>query len=88
MLGRRANMPPLGLITVAAMLPDRYAVRLVDMNVEPLLDQRGARRRTGVVHRPLQAPMLGAVRPQHDPDPRVRGAARRIVGELGDNRDG
>jgi radical SAM superfamily enzyme YgiQ (UPF0313 family) len=39
-IGRRAAQPPLGLITVAAMLPEDYEVRLVDMNVEPLLDEQ------------------------------------------------
>jgi radical SAM superfamily enzyme YgiQ (UPF0313 family) len=36
--GRRATMPPLGLITVAALLPREWPVRLVDMNIEPLSD--------------------------------------------------
>jgi radical SAM superfamily enzyme YgiQ (UPF0313 family) len=35
---RRAAHPPLGLITVAALLPSHWSLRLVDMNVEPLLD--------------------------------------------------
>ncbi|MFY9826735.1 MAG: B12-binding domain-containing radical SAM protein, partial [Thermoanaerobaculia bacterium] len=37
--GKRASMPPLGLITVAAMFPGHYQLRLVDMNVEPLTDE-------------------------------------------------
>ena len=36
MIGKRAVMPPLGLLTVAAMLPEGYPCRLVDMNVDIL----------------------------------------------------
>lgn len=37
--GRRATMPPLGLLTVAAMFPtDRFELRLVDENVAPVTD--------------------------------------------------
>lgn len=35
-VGKKSAMPPLGLITVAAMLPDDYRLKLVDMNIEPL----------------------------------------------------
>ncbi len=38
LLGKRASMPPLGLLTVAAMCPAHYPLRLVDMNVTPLTD--------------------------------------------------
>ncbi len=37
--GRRATLPPLGLITVAALLPDDWDLRLVDLNVEDLHDR-------------------------------------------------
>ena len=36
MLGIKAAFPPLGLLTVAAMFPHEYDLRVVDMNVGPL----------------------------------------------------
>src|SRR5215203_419361 len=39
LLGKKAIMPPLGLITVAAMLPAACHVRLVDLNCDPLSDE-------------------------------------------------
>ena len=36
MLGIKAAFPPLGLLTVAAMFPPEYDLRVVDMNVTPL----------------------------------------------------
>ena len=39
LVGKRSAFPPLGLLTVAAMLPRQWEMRLVDMNVGPLLDQ-------------------------------------------------
>ncbi|MBI4591164.1 MAG: DUF4070 domain-containing protein [Candidatus Rokubacteria bacterium] len=36
LFGRKALMPPLGLLTVAAMIPPAYEVRVVDLNCQPL----------------------------------------------------
>ena len=36
---KKSAMPPLGLITVAALFPPGYNLRLVDMNIEPLADE-------------------------------------------------
>ena len=35
---RRAALPPLSLVTLAAMLPEHWDLRLIDMNVAPLRD--------------------------------------------------
>jgi radical SAM superfamily enzyme YgiQ (UPF0313 family) len=40
LVGRRSFMPPLGLMTIAAMTPPEYEVRIVDMNCEPLRDEQ------------------------------------------------
>jgi radical SAM superfamily enzyme YgiQ (UPF0313 family) len=37
-IGRKASLPPLGLLTVAALLPEDWDTTLVDMNVEPLTE--------------------------------------------------
>jgi len=38
LVGRKAMLPPLGLITVAALLPQEWEMRLVDRNVADLTD--------------------------------------------------
>ena len=37
--GKRSAMPPLGLLTVAALFPAHYRLRLVDLNVAKLTDE-------------------------------------------------
>ena len=36
-ISKKAAVPPLGLITVSAMLPEKWQKKLVDMNVSALL---------------------------------------------------
>jgi radical SAM superfamily enzyme YgiQ (UPF0313 family) len=38
LMGKRSAMPPLGLLTVAALFPEHYRLRLVDLNVAELTD--------------------------------------------------
>ncbi len=38
-VSKRASLPPLGLLTVAALLPADWPLRLVDLNIEPLRDE-------------------------------------------------
>ena len=38
-IGRKSNMPPLGLLTVAGLFPKDYCLKVTDMNVAPLMDE-------------------------------------------------
>lgn len=38
-ISKKASLPPLGLMTIAAMLPSDWELRLVDMNVKKLRDE-------------------------------------------------
>src|SRR5262245_54948178 len=39
MIGRKALMPPLGLLTIAALTPPEYECRVVDLNCRPLTEE-------------------------------------------------
>ena len=39
LIAKKAASPPLGLLTVAAMLPSDWTLKLADMQVQPLADE-------------------------------------------------
>lgn len=41
-VGAKANQPPLGLLTVAALLPQHWNIKVVDLNVRDLTDEEWA----------------------------------------------
>jgi radical SAM superfamily enzyme YgiQ (UPF0313 family) len=71
---KQCLLPPLGLITVAAMLPEHWTVELVDMNVEPLSDEH--LRRADVA---MLTGMLAQSSSLHDTLARSREAGVRTV---------
>ncbi|MFC1754124.1 B12-binding domain-containing radical SAM protein [Thermoproteota archaeon] len=38
-IGKKSSSAPLGLTTIASLIPERYRLKLVDMNVDPLTDE-------------------------------------------------
>jgi radical SAM superfamily enzyme YgiQ (UPF0313 family) len=68
-IGKAAVLPPLGLITAAALLPRHWELRLVDLNIERLEDEDIAW---------ADVVMLSAMRVQRDSFREVVGRAREM----------
>jgi radical SAM superfamily enzyme YgiQ (UPF0313 family) len=68
-IGKAAVLPPLGLITVAALLPRHWQLRLVDLNIETLEDRDLAW---------ADVVMVSAMRIQRDSFREVVGRARAL----------
>lgn len=73
-LSRKAAFPPLGLLTVAAMLPAQWEKRLVNVNVSPLRDEDLA-----WADMVLVSAMLVQEAGARDVIARARGMGKRIV---------
>jgi radical SAM superfamily enzyme YgiQ (UPF0313 family) len=72
LVGKKAMLPPLGLITVAALLPDDWTCRLVDCNVRPVTEADWAWADivllSGmIVQRPHLLSLLAEARRRHKP---------------------
>ena len=72
--GRKASLPPLGLLTVAAHLPASWELRLVDLNVEALSPEDLA-----WADLVLTGGMLVQAESMHDVLARARAAGKRTV---------
>jgi radical SAM superfamily enzyme YgiQ (UPF0313 family) len=72
--GKRAAYPPLGLITLAALLPSDCEAKLVDLNIEPLKDD--VLRWADIV---LVGGMIVQSRSFHEVVARARAAGKKVV---------